>query len=147
MDKKKISIFIILLFVTSAVFANGIGSKSFEENKLKLVRIYSNEYSLSRDFEIISVQEEYFEVILSYDQLNSIKNSEMIYEILIEDVIEYENSIRGQYHTLAQIETILDNIADNYPDITSLYSIGTTYEDREIWCLEIKLRRRDTSWI
>ena len=137
MDKKKISIFIIIFFVTSTIFANGIGSKSFEENKLKLVRIYSNEFSPPRDFEIISVQEEYIEVIISNDQLNIIKNSDMIYEILIEDVIVYENSVRGQYHTLAQIENMLENIADNYPDITSLHSIGTSYEGRDILCLEI----------
>jgi hypothetical protein len=138
MDKRKISIFITVLFLTSAIFVNGIGSKSFEENKIKLVRIYTNENILPRDFEIISVQPgEYIEVIISSEQLNLIRNSDLIYEILIEDVIGYENTIRGEYHTLAEIETILENIADNYPDITSLYSIGTTYQGRDIWCLEI----------
>jgi hypothetical protein len=138
MDKKKISIFITILLLTTALFANGISSKSFEDNKIKLVRIYFSENSLPRDFEIVSVQPgEYTEVIISTEQLNSLKKSNFNYEILIEDVIGYDNTIRGQYHTLAQIETILDNIADNYPDITSLYSIGSTYEGRDIWCLEI----------
>ncbi|KYK23690.1 hypothetical protein AYK21_02090 [Thermoplasmatales archaeon SG8-52-2] len=138
MDKKKISIFIIILLLTTALFANGISSKSFEENEIKLVRVYISENSLPRDFEIVSVQPgEYIEVIISNEQLKSLKKSDYIFEILIEDLIEYDNSIRGQYHTLAQIETILDNIADSYPDITSLYSIGTTYEGRDILCLEI----------
>lgn len=138
MDNRKISIFLTILLFTTTVFANVIASKTFEENEIKLVRIYTTENTLPRDFEIISIQPgEWIEVIISNEQLNSLKKTNLDYEILIEDLIGYDNTVRGQYHTLAQIETILDNIADNYPDITSLYSIGTTYEGRDIWCLEI----------
>ena len=138
MDNKKISIFISVLLLASAILANGISNKSFEEDKLILVRIYTTENTFPRDFEIISVQPgKWIEVIISNEQFNTLKDTYLTFEILIEDVIDYDNTIRGQYHTLAEIETILDNIAYNYPDITSLYSIGTTYEGRDIWCLEI----------
>jgi len=138
MDKKKISIFISILMLTSAILANGISSKSIDDNKLLLVKIYTSDISNIEDFEIISGKPgEWFEVILTYKQLNTLENSNIFYEIIIEDVMAYENSVRGEYHTLAEMENILNNIADNYPDITSLYSIGTTYEERDIWCLEI----------
>jgi hypothetical protein len=138
MDKKKISIFITILLFTMAVYANGISSKSFEENEIKLVRIYTSDISLVDDFEIVGGQPgEWFEVIIKNKHIKSLDNSNLLYEIIIEDVIGYDNTVRGQYHTLADMENILSNIADDYPDITSLYSIGTTYEGRNIWCLEI----------
>ncbi len=138
MDNKKISIFISILLLTTAILANGISSKSFEENRVLLVKIYTNDNTLPRDFEIISVKPgEWIEVIITNKQLKSLDNTNLFYEILIEDVLDYENTIRGEYHTLVEIENILGNIADDYPDITSLYSIGSTYEGRDIWCLEI----------
>ncbi|KYK32048.1 MAG: hypothetical protein AYK22_00365 [Thermoplasmatales archaeon SG8-52-3] len=138
MNNKKISIFISIIFLTTAIFANGISSKSFENEKLILVRILTDYNNLPRDFEIISIQpNQWIEVIITNKQIHYLEDNNLFYEILIEDIIEYENTIRGEYHTLAEIESILENIADNYPDITSLYSIGTTYEGRDIWCLEI----------
>ena len=138
MTNKKISIFVSFLLLSTIILANGISSKSYEEEKLSLVRIYTKTEMLPRDFEIISIQpDEWIEVIITNKQLYFLENSNFVYEILIEDVLEYEDTIRGEYHTLAEIENILSNIADNYPDITSLYSIGTTYEGRDIWCLEI----------
>jgi hypothetical protein len=138
MVNKNISMFILFLLLSTTIFANGISSKSYEEEKLLLVRIYNDYEILPRDFEIISIQpDEWIEVIITNKQLNFLEKSNFIYKILIEDVLEYENSVRGEYHTLAEIENILSNIADSYPDITSLYSIGTTYEGRDIWCLEI----------
>ena len=35
------------------------------------------------------------------------------------------------------MEDFLNEIRNKYPEITNLYSIGKTYEDRDIWCLEI----------
>ncbi|UCF49102.1 MAG: immune inhibitor A [Thermoplasmatales archaeon] len=138
MVNKNISIFILFLLLSTTIFANGISSKSYEEEKLLLVRIYTDYEILPRDFEIISIQpDEWIEVIITNKQLNFLEKSNFVYKILIEDVLEYENSVRGEYHTLAEIENILNNIANNFPDITSLYSIGTTYEGRDIWCLEI----------
>lgn len=138
MDKKSISIFICFLLMISTFSMNVIGSKSFEDNNLLLVRLYSTYDNIPRDFEIISGKPgEWFDIIITNNQLDELTESNIIYEILIEDVYEYENTIRGEYHTLAEMETVLSDIADDYPDITSLYSIGTTYEGRDIWCLEI----------
>jgi len=138
MTKKSISIFICILLLISIFSVNIIGSTSFKDDKLVLVRIYSNNINIPRDFELISGKPgEWFDVIITNNQLDELAKSNINHEILIKDVRDYENTVRGEYHTLAEMETILSDIADDYPDITSLYSIGTTYEGRDIWCLEI----------
>jgi hypothetical protein len=49
----------------------------------------------------------------------------------------YSQSFVDQYHTFDEMEQILQDIAEDYPDITSLYSIGKSYEGRDVWCLEV----------
>ncbi|MGF3554859.1 MAG: M14 family zinc carboxypeptidase, partial [Thermoplasmatota archaeon] len=109
-------------------------------NKLILIRVDKNSinFLISNNLEIVgSISDQYFDVILTQNKLKDLDETNINYEIVISDVLEYENSVRGNYHTLAQVESILQDIANNYPSITTLYSIGTTYEGRNIWCLEI----------
>lgn len=40
-------------------------------------------------------------------------------------------------YTFAELEAQLSQMAEQYPDITDLYSIGTTWQERDLWCLEI----------
>ena len=40
-------------------------------------------------------------------------------------------------YTFAELEAQLAAMAEQYPDITELYSIGTTWQERDLWCLEI----------
>ena len=40
-------------------------------------------------------------------------------------------------YTFAELEAQLSAMAEQYPDITDLYSIGTTWQERDLWCLEI----------
>ena len=39
--------------------------------------------------------------------------------------------------TFAELEAQLSAMAEQYPDITELYSIGTSWQERDLWCLEI----------
>ena len=48
--------------------------------------------------------------------------------------VEVDFSIRRSFE---DIEKILENLNEAYPEYSSLYSIGKTWEDRNIWCLEI----------
>jgi len=140
MKKKILSILFCTLLIT-IVSASAVNIKqSNEEEKLSLVRI-----NISQNLELINFDldivgqssDRYIDIIFSEDELSDIIKLDIEYEIIIDDLIEHDNSVRGTYHTLAQMEDILEDINDNYPDITDLYSIGTTYEDRDIWCLEI----------
>ena len=36
-----------------------------------------------------------------------------------------------------EIEGFLEAMAEQYPDVTELYSIGRTHQERDLWCLEI----------
>lgn len=40
-------------------------------------------------------------------------------------------------YTYAELEDQLAKMNETYPDITDLYSIGTTWQERDMWCLEI----------
>jgi len=143
MNKKIVGcIFVCTLLITIAFSATAnVNSLSKRlDSKLVLVRIdvSQNPVTLPRDMEIMGSKiGEWIEIIIPENRLDELSNQGIEYEVIIYDLIEYDNSVRGQYHTLAQMETILQDIADDYPDITDLYSIGTTYEGRDIWCLEI----------
>lgn len=40
-------------------------------------------------------------------------------------------------YTFAELEQQLSNMAKEYPQIAQLYSIGTSWQERDLWCLEI----------
>ena len=40
-------------------------------------------------------------------------------------------------YTYAELEDQLQAIAETYPDVTELYPIGTTYQERTLWCMEL----------
>ena len=47
----------------------------------------------------------------------------------------------AHYHTYDEIITFLTNISDTYPDLVQLFSIGKSYEGRDIWGITIKSRK------
>jgi murein tripeptide amidase MpaA len=142
MNKKIVSIFLctLLLTVISSTAMNMNTSKKNEDDVLVLVRIdiSKNQVDIPVDMEIVgSNPGEWIDIIIPKTRLFELSNLGIEYKVVIWDVIKYDNSVRGTYHTLSEMETILETIADDYPDITDLYSIGSTYEGRDIWCLEI----------
>ena len=143
--RKSLILAIIALFIASTHFSGTASIINQTNNysntgvsQLTLLRINTSQSfnTLPSAVEIVDEKPgDWIDIIISDERLNEL--SDYNYEVIIPDVIEYDNKVRGEYHTLAEIESILQNIANDYPDITSLYSIGTTYEDRSIWCLEI----------
>ena len=107
-------------------------------NALVRIDISEGNVQLPKGLEIVGGQPgEYLNVILPQERLSELSDRDISYSVEIDDIDAYSQAFAGQYHTLAEMEQILHDIADNYPEITSLYSIGTTYEGRDIWCLEI----------
>lgn len=141
MKKKIISIFLctFLITVVSSAAMN-VNTKDNVDPTLVLVRIDVTEgqINLPRGMEIVgSKLGEWIDIIITEDRLDELSSLGLEYEVIIWDLIKYDNSVRGTYHTLAEMESILEDIADDHPDITDLFSIGTTSEGRDIWCLEI----------
>ncbi len=151
MKKRLFCIFVFLLLITVSLSASG-SIEQFINDKDKinyrnnpaiinlLVRIDATEEisSLPKDMEIVGIRpNEWIDIIIPEYRLIDLMKADLDYNVLIWDLNSYMQSFKGEYHTLAEVESILEDIADNYPTITSLYSIGSTYEDRDIWCLEI----------
>ncbi len=43
----------------------------------------------------------------------------------------------NERHTLEQFDELIDKLVGKYPEFTEKYSIGTSYQERDLWCLEI----------
>lgn len=48
-------------------------------------------------------------------------------------------------YTFAELEQQLKKLAETYPKISEMYSIGTSWQERDLWCLEITNKEVDNS--
>lgn len=133
-----IGLLVLLFCAPFGISGAGIDASSLYVKDLVRVDISQGDGSLPRGVEIVTGEQgEWVDLIIPRYRLNELTQLHLPYSVLIADMDAYDRQMMGSYHTFAQIETILDTIADTYPSITSLFSIGTTYEGRTIWCLEI----------
>lgn len=131
---------ILVLLLLSSFSASGFDSArpSVTSTALLRVDLAAGTVDLPEDVEIVAQsQGEWIDIILPSNRLNELTALQIPYSILIPDMNAYHMEMRGSYHTLAQVELMLQTIASTYPSITSLSTIGTTYEGRSIKCLEI----------
>ncbi len=77
------------------------------------------------------------DIIIPRYRLQELTDNQIQYTTLIADMDAYHSAMMGSYHTFVQMENILQGIATNHSDIASLFSIGISYEGRNLWCLEI----------
>jgi hypothetical protein len=141
MSPQKILILGIACFlVISSLAASG---SSFDDvpvtaNALIRIDISKGYVVLPKDAEYIAESPgEWVDIIISGSELQELINQQIPYSVLIPDMDAYHMEMMGSYHTFAQIQTILQGIADDYPSITNLFSVGTSYQNRTLWCLEI----------
>lgn len=146
MRKKGIGILICTLMITIVYPTVAVGNTPLSGplgdliSHDVLVRITTGATApaLPRDVEIESQNPgAWVDVSIPSTKLNELSEMNLPYSILIPDLEAYDAQMAGSYHTLAQIQSILEGIAANHSDIAKLYSIGTTFEGRSIWCLEI----------
>ncbi|HEY6627265.1 MAG TPA: M14 family zinc carboxypeptidase [Ignavibacteriaceae bacterium] len=157
------------LFIFIVVFSVSIFPQNIKKIKLLLENNsdLQKAYSLSIDLEH-SISDKEGGVILFVDEneFQSISNSGLNYEILIDNWKVYYHSLpkltdtekeiirmesqrdfgvtgfgygsMGGYYTLAEIEADLDEMFQLYPNlITQKFSIGTSIEGRTIWAVKI----------
>jgi len=48
----------------------------------------------------------------------------------------------NRYHDHAGLHAILRKLNEAFPNLTELYSIGKSYEGRDVWCLEVTNRKK-----
>lgn len=131
---------IICLLLLSSLAISGSSFDDIPMTANALIRIDTTQgdVALPKDAEFIAASTgEWIDIIIPRYVLQELTDKQIPYSVLIPDMDAYHQALMGSYHTFAQIQTILQNIANTYPTITNLFSIGTSYQNRTIWCLEI----------
>ncbi len=84
------------------------------------------------------VTDEEFQLISKMNfGIREIPNQAKLYfEELKQNTMESRNPMED-YHNYIELTAFLQDIADNYPDITRLESIGQSVQGRELWVMEI----------
>lgn len=145
----------ITFFIISIIFISGLSTAAhlsqptsiFEHNEINhqtthrlLYRITPALHpdDLPRQAELVAgkpaVYHDVFMDIQTKQQLE--KKGYHIQELSQQSVI-HSSEIRAAYRSFTEMESILETTADQYPDITRLFRIGKSYENRSLWCLEI----------
>jgi len=135
----------VVLLLTALLLVSGLSASAYLKDDSKhsfemIIRLDSYEVlnDLPIPYEIVGRSVEgAVDVIISSDERSLLDSSEFCYDVVIDNVGEYDDSVRESYRTFPEMEALLSSIASSYPSITKLTSIGTSYEGRDIWCLEI----------
>jgi carboxypeptidase T len=138
--QKIVSLGLLILLLCGSVCISGsrTDASSFYVKDLVRVDITQGKVTLPRGVEVAAEnQGEWVDIIIPRYRLQELTDLQLPYTVLISDMDSYDRKMAGSYHTFTEIESIMEGIATDYPSITSLYSIGTTYEGRSLWCLEI----------
>jgi len=131
-------VFILTLLFFTSVPVLGDAGQPFLTSSLVRIDITEGYVALPRELDIIGGSPgNYLDVVVATNGLSELSNTDIDYSVIKWDVDIYGENYANEYHTFDQMEQMLQNIADSYPSFTSLYSIGKSYEDRDIWCLEI----------
>lgn len=97
-----------------------------------------NKSFLFQRFEIEGIKpDRWVDCILPSSDLSILSKRNYNYSILINNVQRYNNQVKNDYPTLREMNSFLENMSQNYSHISKLYSIGKTYEKRNILCFEI----------
>ena len=140
MNKKKIICFgtLVLLFCGS-VSLSGTASDDPTAFVKTLVRVDITQGAvvLPQGAEVVAEsQGEWVDIIIPQYQLQELTDNHISFTTQIADMDAYHTAMMGSYHTFAEVEDIIEGIADDHSDIVNLFSIGTSYEGRSQWCLE-----------
>ena len=140
--KYKLSAIFISIFLITITGANGLDLHidNLSSDYYLLVRVSNIEFydNLPNYVEIVGGSPgEWLDLIIHSSYVDEFLSNYEESTILIDNVDLYLQSISGEYPTFDVYENIIHEMANDYPDIVSLYSLGLSYEDRNIWCLEI----------
>ena len=143
-------IFFSLCFVTTTSSAT-----TSPTDLLKVyIQTYSELYQLQHiasdiDEHTIHLQQGFVIVYANKTEQLALKTAGFHFQVLIENLSNYyarraaintrqaTNHSMGGFRTLAEIEQTLENLSRNFPHIVHMFSIGKSYEGRDIWAIRI----------
>jgi hypothetical protein len=160
---KSVLLFVLFIFTVSVFPQNIKKVKLFINNNSDIKQAISLQLDLEHS---ILDKEGNISLYVDENEYQSLAQSSLSFEILIDDWFDYYNSLpipteaekqiirsesesyfgvtgfdfgsMGGYYTLAEIEADLDEMFQLYPNlITEKYSIGTSHEGRTIWAVKI----------
>ena len=84
----------------------------------------------------------YADIIILPEEVEALRSRGCQLEILEENIDDQLKEYRekgnlGVYRSVVQVEELLQSYQASHPEITKLESIGTSWEDRNIWALKI----------
>ncbi len=84
----------------------------------------------------------YVDVVVLPYELNTLRANQLRLTVMEENIDDRLEKYRraqdqGIYHSVAQMGTELQQIHETYPELTTLESIGQSWEERPIWALKI----------
>jgi len=161
MNKRKIfSIFISLILISTFLASvitirkniegkdvNNCQFHEFYTPDLKVVSIQISQANklgelIKKGLDIINFKDLKVIAYINNSELKWLNDSDFKLEILyenLEDMNEelFPPEIMLQFHSYAEMTAELEEIVENYPEITKLYSLGSSIQGRTIWGLKI----------
>ncbi|MFH2000830.1 MAG: M14 family zinc carboxypeptidase [Planctomycetota bacterium] len=92
---------------------------------------------LPKGMEIAGSGANHVDFLVSSDELANLERRGISFTVIDDDVQRTLNNQRAGYPSFSEIESKLQSTASTYSNITSLFSLGQSYQGRDIWCLEI----------
>ncbi|OQX55328.1 MAG: hypothetical protein B5M53_04420, partial [Candidatus Cloacimonas sp. 4484_209] len=130
--------FVLLLLVLSIVVPSLMFGKDM------LVRVYVPSYKdllpiKHKALRYAGVRPgEYYDLILTEQEYYSdLVPSGLPNDVILYDLDNAPEATRGSYHSYAEMKTIMQNMASNYPSICKFDSIGQTYLGETVYCVKI----------
>lgn len=137
--------FLAALMFSAQVFSHSIGNKFEEFEAFRTIHATLNYHAYhiqmldlySRDIDIagVDLKEKKIDLILTPYEYQELKSEG--YEISLNSEILSPMAPDADYKSPQEIEDFLKAVADRYPEITQLKSIGKSLEGRDIWAIKI----------
>ena len=158
--KKLFSILIFLIFILTFLInvieieknieaknSNDFQFTEFYIPDLKVVSIQISQASelgelIEKGLDIVDVRDLNVTAYADNSVLQWLYDSGLNFEILYDSLDDmnkqlYSQEIMMQFHTYAEMTAELEEIAEDYPEISNLHSLGTSVQGRTIWGLKI----------
>ncbi|MAJ45427.1 MAG: hypothetical protein CMF96_11885 [Candidatus Marinimicrobia bacterium] len=108
-----------------------------ELNKLKHLDIHYDHHRTKKSIHAFVDEEIFEEIKLNGFKIQHIDNHAHNYFKELQNQTNNTQNPLLEYHNYNELTNFLENIANQYPEITYLYSIGQSVEGRELWMMNI----------
>jgi hypothetical protein len=150
-NKNKILLIILTIIMITTSFASGINiEQRIQDDEFKNPAIAQVSLShpstlgklIDHDIAIIEVGESYVKIFASTEELIWLQEENLNPTILFNDYSEMMGwksnpELLDDFHTYSEMTSELQDIASTYPEIASLYNLGSSVQGRTIWGLKI----------